>query len=111
VRENEDDAPWHKLCDSLTDFLVTFCLHEIVFGARHLAHAENILDKFDQLDCQISPLWLDAPYVYLFEGKVSRPISFHMVDGRLLIMDNSWCGTSMDEPWVRFPELFEIPDE
>ena len=110
VRENEDGAPWQKLCDSLTEFLVTFCLHEIVFGARYRTYVDNILDRFDQLECHISPLW-HGSYVHLFDGKVSRPISFHMVDGRFLVMDNGWCGTSVDEPWVKFPDLFKIPDE
>lgn len=111
VRENEDHAPWQKLCDSLTEFLVTFCLHEVVFGSRYRTHVENILGRFEKLGCHISPLWLDAPYVYLFDDIVSRPISFHMVDGRFLVMDNAWCGTSVDEPWRQFPELFKVPEE
>ncbi len=113
VRENEPESPWYKLCDSLTEFLVTFCLHEIVFGARYRAHGKNLLDRFRSHGCHISPMWLDGPYVghgQTFEDCVDHTISFHMVDGKLLVMDDGWCGTSMDEPWIRFPDLFKIPD-
>ena len=110
VQENECDAPWLKLSESLTEFLVTFCLHEIVFGARYRTHIDGILDQFDELGCHISPLWPDAPYVYLFDDQVSRPISFHLVDGRFLVMDNGWCGTSVEEPWKLFPRQFKVPD-
>lgn len=111
VRTNERNATWRTLCDSLTQFLVTFCLHEIVFGSRYRAHADHILDRFDKMGCHISPLWLNGPYVNMLDGDACRPISFHLVDGRYLVMDNSWCGTSSDEPWVRFPDLFKLPNE
>ena len=111
VQENEPGAPWQKLGDSLTEFLVTFCLHEIVFGAHHRVHVEGTLDQFADRGCHISPLWLDAPYVSLFNDHVSRPISFHLVDGRYLVMDNAWCGTWVDEPWTKFPDLFSQPDD
>ncbi len=26
-------------------------------------------------------------------------------------MDNGWCGTSVEEPWKIFPDLFKVPDE
>ncbi|MCM2370698.1 hypothetical protein [Aporhodopirellula aestuarii] len=111
VRENEDGAPWRKLGDSLTEFLVTFCLHEIVFGARYRTHVDNILDRFRELGCHVSPLWINSPYVYLFDDQATRPISFHMVDGKFLVMDDGWCGTSVETPWERFPDLFQKPDE
>lgn len=111
VRENEPGSPWQKLGDSLTEFLVTFCLHEIVFGAPYRSSVMGVLARFEQLGCHIAPLWLDAPYPWLIDGMVSRPLSFHLVDGRFLVMDDRWCGTSAVEPWRRFPDLFTEPPE
>ena len=107
----DEDHPWQKLCDSLTEFLVTFCLHEIVFGLPHRTTSENILDRFDREDCHISPLWLNGPYVGDCRGEVCDPTSFHIVDAQFLVMDNYWCATMAEEPWERFPDLFKVPDE
>lgn len=107
ARLNEPDSPWLKVSDSLMQFLVTFCLHETVYGALHKTHVDGILDRFVQMGCHITPLWLDAPYICLRDDQVTRPLSFHLVDGRYLVMSNGFCGTWVDEPWKHFPDLFE----
>lgn len=110
-RVNKQDEPWRKLCDSLTEFLITFCLHEIVFGARHVTCADKILDRFDQIECHISPLWIDGPYVSMVDDIAPTSISFHLVDGQYLVMNNSWCGTSIAEPWLQNPDFFTDADD
>ena len=104
------DEPWQKLCDSLTHFLLTFCLHEMVLGSRYIGSGDNLVETFSNAGCHISPIWLDGPYVKTWDDDLQRPMSFHMVDGRFLVMENHWCGTFQDEPWNKFPILFQEPE-
>ncbi|MBM4076718.1 MAG: hypothetical protein FJ267_13900 [Planctomycetes bacterium] len=109
VRMNEESETWHLLCDSLMEFLVSFCLHEIVFAAPYVGHLENVLDHFSDRGCHISPLWLNGSYVGMDESIQRRSISFHIVDGTYLVMDNDTVGTRIANPWERFPDVFRMP--
>ena len=109
VRENDPGSEWRQLETSLSRFLVTFCLHEMVFGSQHVAHGAELLRQFADAGCHISPLWLAARYVWLHDAATWREISFHLVDGRYLVMDDGWCGTFAPEPWLKHPDLFSPP--
>ncbi len=102
------DNPWQMLCSSLTRFLVTFILHETVFGGLNFATSDGIRQKFTAAGMHVAPLWLDEPYPWLgFNGLEARPISFYMANGRYLIMDDDWCGTNEAAPWEEIPTIFQ----
>jgi hypothetical protein len=83
-----DDGPWQPLDDSLTRFLVTFVLHETVFGCRHVASTADVISALSGAEMHVSPLWLNHPYPSFFDGKPGRPVSFHIANGKYLVMDN-----------------------
>jgi hypothetical protein len=55
----------------------------------------------------VAPLWLNHPYPAFFNGKPGRPVTFHVANGRYLVMDNHWCATNEESPWDALPALFE----
>jgi hypothetical protein len=103
VDENNDESPvycdslevydsyleGHQIiCKSLSHFLVTFCLQELVMGSKYVgiieAESEEELVKSD-----LQALWLNGFYVF------KEPThSFYICDNRLLIMKvygEFWC--------------------
>jgi len=58
----------------------------------------------------VSPVWLNGPFVSL-SNEGFKPRSFHLVDGRILVMDDHWCGTNSKEATSALPELFKPPSE
>jgi hypothetical protein len=105
-----DDEPWQPLDDSLTRFLVTFVLHETVFGCRHLASAGDVIGELTEAGMHVSPLWLKHPYPAFFEGKAWRPLTIHVANGKYLVMDNHWCATNEESPWLVLSSLFKQKD-
>jgi hypothetical protein len=102
-----DDGRWQPLDDSLTRFLVTFALHETVFGCRHLASGDDVIGELTEAGMHVSPLWLNHPYPAVLDGKPGRPLTFHVANGKYLVMDNYWCATNEESPWDVLPSLFE----
>ncbi len=100
-----DDGPWLPLDDSLTRFLVTFFLHETVFGCRHTTYGVQVLQQLEEAGMQVAPLWLNHPYPFP-NDRGWRPISFHVVNGAYLVMDDEWCATNVPEPQQELPQLF-----
>ncbi|CAM4270183.1 hypothetical protein [Saccharibacillus endophyticus] len=96
VNANQDDSPvysdaarlWDErleesevVCPSLTHFLTTFCLQELVFGSRYFGKLEGALDP-DVFRAKLHPLWLDGYYVFKEPSH-----SFYLCGDNLLIMD------------------------
>ena|ERR1700677_2453380 len=116
-----DDGPWQPLCDSLAQFLVTLCLQETVFGSAHVASrsknfAQNGLVRyFSENGRHVSPVWLDGPYATTLNDNGRALKSFHLIDGKLFIMDDRWCGTNDDDLARSLPDLFraapQLPPE
>jgi hypothetical protein len=102
-----DDGPWQPLDHSLTRFLVTFVLHETVFGCKHVAYSQNVIAQLTDAGMHVAPLWLNHPYPAVVDGGASRPLTFHVANGAHLIMDNEWCATNADSPWEALPEIFK----
>jgi hypothetical protein len=102
-----DQPEWLPLCDSLAQFLVTLCLQELVFGSSFLGHADNACALSKSHGKHVSPLWLNGPFPSPFEDGPMRERSFHLVDGRMLIIDNDWCGTNDEELASQLPELLK----
>jgi hypothetical protein len=102
-----DNGPWQPLDASLTQFLVTFVLHETVLGCQHVGKAHDALERLTAAGMHLSPLWLDHPYPSLIDGSASRPLSFHVANGTHLVMNNHWCATNAESPWVALPSIFK----
>ena len=85
-----DGGPWQLLDDSLTRFLVTFVLHETVFGCQHLGSAENAMGKLTGAGLHVSAPWLNHPYPAFLNGSPGRSVTFHVANGTHLVMDNYW---------------------
>jgi hypothetical protein len=106
-----DEPAWIPLCDSLAQFLVTFCLQELVFGSSFLGHMENVSAVCERHGKSVMALWLNGPFPSPFNDGPVRQRSFHLVDGRTLIMDNHWCGTNDEELARELPELLKPQSE
>ncbi|MBE9118965.1 hypothetical protein IQ249_24040 [Lusitaniella coriacea LEGE 07157] len=100
-----DDQPWQLLCDSLSQFLVTICLHETLFNCEYIATENNILDCLKERQKYIKPLWLNGYYVD--SDCILGHHSFYLADSQVLIMDNQWCGTNSEEEFQILLKLFE----
>jgi len=102
-----DDGPWQLLDDSLTRFLVTFALHETAYGCDHSGSADDVIGQLTDAGMHVSPLWLKHLYPAFRDGNVGRPLTFHVANGKYLVMDNSWCATNEESPWLTFPSIFK----
>jgi hypothetical protein len=98
-----DDGRFRPFCNSLSQFLVTFCLHESVFSAPSLSSVEN-LSETTRSDNKIRiPLWGNGGYPSASEQ--SRSLSFYIVDGCVLQMD-PWCGGKHPMMFEKYPYFF-----
>lgn len=71
---------WIVLDHSLSHFLVTFMLQELIFGAQKCACADGALSEFRKAACKIEPVWVDAEFVWP-EVKLSH----YLINDRILI--------------------------
>lgn len=101
VEENNDDSPvysdaavvWDEnasgheiVCKSLSHFLVTFCLQELVYSSKYVGTI-NDKSKRELILKNAEPIWLNGIYV---DKEPDR--SFHIFDNKILIMDGYWYG-------------------
>lgn len=79
---DDSDEGMREVCPSLSLFLTTFCLHELVFGSRNLFCVDKELQGPDELiRGGLVPLWLEGLYAYK-GGKYS----IYLCERNLLIM-------------------------
>jgi hypothetical protein len=102
-----DDKTWSPLCKSLTQFLVTLCLRETLFGCEHTGCQDGVLALMKENGKHVAPLWLDGCYVNMCGEPRLRQTTFHLIDRKILVMSNNWCGTNSPEEAARFPDLFK----
>ena len=98
-----DDGPFQLFCKSLSQFLITFCLHESVFGAASLSPVDSLASTNEANNKIPIPLWLDMPYPSASDKL--HLVSFYLVDGCVLQMD-PWCGGSQPNMDERYPFYF-----
>ena len=104
----EEDGEWWLVDESLSRFLVTFLLFDAVCGCRYHAHGDKLIEKFKDAGMHVAPLWLNGPYTGANEaGTGPWTFSFYLADGQYLIMQDNYCGTNIDEPWKKLPEIFK----
>ena len=100
---SDDGQPFKLLCDSLAQFLVTFCLYEALYGAVCLSGVDDINELNSEHGKLPIPLWLDGPYVSITDKP--RHVSFFLVDGCIL-QTEGWCGGRVDGLDKKYPDFF-----
>lgn len=100
---SDDGEPFKLLCDSLAQFLVTFCLHEALYGAACLSGVDDVAAINSKHAKVPIPLWLDGPYVSTTDEP--RRISYFLVDGSILQTDG-WCGGRVHGLDEQYPDFF-----
>jgi hypothetical protein len=70
------------VCPRLSHFLATFCLHELVFGARHHGSVYHNPQALQEVIARSTPLWLDGKYVSYVEERQD----YYLTDDKLLLM-------------------------
>jgi hypothetical protein len=90
---------WGLVTDSLSKFLVTFCLQELLFGSRLCLSDDNLSRLFDSSADDVIPLWLNGSY-----AQWSRGFSFYLFHGSVLVGQlhgGIWFGADAEDG-VRF---------
>jgi hypothetical protein len=74
---------WGKVAESLSEFLVTFCLQELVFGSPWFRWDKRLSALFDSGELgPAAPILANGPYVY---SKPGRGHSFHLLGTGVLV--------------------------
>jgi hypothetical protein len=74
----------HEVCSSLSHFLTTFCLRELVLGSRNLFCVDSEpCEPSDLVEGDVKPLWLDGMYVY-----TGVKFSFNLCERDLMILSD-----------------------
>jgi hypothetical protein len=89
---------WGLVTNSLSRFLVTFCLQELLFGSRICLHDKNLLRHFESANDEAVPLWVGGPYAH------DRDLSFHLLHGCVLVGPGSGlrCFAANHDSGLRF---------
>jgi hypothetical protein len=79
----DSEGTMREVCSSLSHFLTTFCLQEIVLGSQHLLCVDSPVDDPASLvSGQIADIWIKGWYAF------GRPThSFYLCERSLFIMD------------------------
>lgn len=79
----DPERTMREVCSSLSHFLTTYCLQEIVFGSRHLLCVDSPVGApVELVRGQLANVWINGWYVY------ERPThSFYLCDGSLFLME------------------------
>lgn len=92
---DEIDERKIKICERLSHFLATFCLHELVFGSKNLYSIVDDYnrDDFDRLMEKSKSVWLDGIYVWR-----DNRLSFYLTEDDILMLVSdgklSWVGSN-----------------
>src|SRR5262249_39070826 len=102
-----NDDTWQPLETTLAPFLVTACLLELFCGCKHRARGEGLMDRFRASGKQITPLWINGPFVGRFRVSTMQwetdRLSFYLIDGRAMVWEEDECRTNSDEFRDEFP--------
>lgn len=80
---DEPEGTMREVCPSLSHFLTTYCLHEIVLGSNHLLAVDSpVSDPASLLTAKCDPIWVNGWFVY---GAPTH--SFYLCDNSLFVMD------------------------
>ncbi len=88
----DEKEPWTKFSDSLSNFLISFCLQEALMGAKYYSDQDRIKDFLLSTGEPLEALWLEGDYVYF-----SHQYEFHLYKKTLLmgfVLGSYWFGTN-----------------
>lgn len=110
-----DDEPWTLLTESLMEFLVTFCIQEIIYGSFRLGSGENLIKQFRDSGKQVTPIWLSGPFVSWGDDP-RELIDFYLVDNCILATEDrcGWSGGAFESdsvPEFDFVQWKELPSQ
>ena len=101
------------MCDSLSQFFVTFCLLEMIYSCDYRKTTDSDLASLiDQQSSFVVPLWIDGPFPKFADDDTNyaRPmqrVSFHLVQSQVLISTLLDCAGTMIPDWYeKYPEYF-----
>jgi len=91
------------VCNSLSQFIATFCLEQAVLGTAHFYNFANInggidlnylLSAIAQQDYQIDLLWETINFWDIVHQKTPRIEYYYLVEDAILICSNGYCATN-----------------
>lgn len=98
--EKKDDAGWRCVCNSLSEFLVTFCLREALLASTYRSafkgDIENTVSKIRKQGYEVILLW-QGKYSQIKDYVMPQIDSFYLIEDSILLWDqwnNSCCGTN-----------------
>ncbi len=77
---NQDGSTWTEICPSLTQLLVTFCLQELLFGAKHSYWGKPLIEYFKSGQAKLAPLFFKTTYVWEFSSQ-----TYYLMDDEVLV--------------------------
>lgn len=97
----KDDFPkWKLVNNSLSQFLVTFCLREALFNSvysyRIKKKMKNVLSEFKKQKYETVLLW-QGKYFPVEDYVMPQTDYFYLIEDSILVWDmwnSSWCGTN-----------------
>ena len=97
----KDDSPRWKLANnSLSQFLVTFCLREALFAStyssRFQGKIEDTVSNIGKQGYEVVLLW-QGKYLPVEDYVMPQTDSFYLIEDSILVRDtwnSSWCGTN-----------------
>ena len=98
--DKQNNSDWIYINDSLSQFLVTFCLREALFASSYTSafkgKIEDTVSKMRELGYEVNLLW-SGKYTEIESYIVPQLDSFYLLEDSILIWDmwdSSWCGTN-----------------
>lgn len=82
VFEEYEQGKWGLVTESLSRFLVTFCLRGMLYGSKYCLHDKAFERLWDASSDERTSLWLDGDYTYS-----ARTCSFYLIGSDILVLD------------------------
>ena len=95
VFDRQRQDKWGLVTESLSQFLVTFCLRELLFGSKLTLMDKGLEQLFESSKAEAIPLWTEGAYPYWDEK-----FSFYLLNGPVLVGDlggGIWFGANHEE--------------
>jgi hypothetical protein len=86
---------WGRVTESLSRFLVTFCLKELLFGSTFTLGDKGLEQLFESSKAEAIPLWTEGAY-----PNSNKDFSFYLLHGSVLVGDlggGIWFGANHEE--------------
>ena len=95
VLDRQRQGEWGLVTESLSQFLVTFCLRELLFGSKFTLMDKGLEQLFESSKAEAIPLWTEGAY-----PNWDEKFSFYLLHGSVLVGDlggGIWFGANHEE--------------